>query len=162
MVPRLISYELLKFLHVIGATVILGTGSGIAFFMFMAHRTADATFVAGTSKTVVTADAVFTLTAVLLQPLTGWLLARDAGLPLTTPWIAASIGLYLVAGLAWLPVVAVQIRMRDLALKAAASGTTLPPAYSRQFRTWFLLGIPGFGATLAIVWLMVAKPALWP
>ena len=32
---------MLRWLHVIGATVLLGTGAGIAFFMVMAHRTRD-------------------------------------------------------------------------------------------------------------------------
>ena len=32
----------LRYLHIVGATVLLGTGMGIAFFMLMAHRTRDA------------------------------------------------------------------------------------------------------------------------
>ena len=153
-------YLALKYLHVLGATVILGTGSGIAFFMLMAHRSGDAAFVARTAGIVVIADAIFTATAVTLQPLTGYLLARETGVPLTEGWLAHSIALYVVAGLFWLPVVWIQARMRDLARDAAASGAPLPRAYRRLFHVWFAFGIPGFGAVLAIVWLMVAKPAL--
>jgi uncharacterized membrane protein len=155
------TYLALKYLHVIGAAVLLGTGAGIAFFMLMAHRTADAAFVARTAGVVVAADAIFTLTAVLAQPLTGWLLARQLGLPLTESWLAASLCLYAVAGAFWLPVVWIQARMRDLAAAAAGRGSELPLAYHRLFRIWFAFGFPGFGAVLLIIWMMVAKPALW-
>ena len=62
-------YFALKFLHVIGAAVLLGTGAGIAFFMLMAHRTGDTAAVAATARIVVIADYVFTATAVVAQPL---------------------------------------------------------------------------------------------
>lgn len=153
-------YLLLKFVHVIGAAVIFGTGSGIAFFMLIAHRSGDVAFVARTAGTVVLADTVFTATAVVLQPFTGWLLAREAGWSLTEPWILGALALYALAGLAWLPVVVLQIRMRDLARSAAAGDAPLPTAYHRLFRWWFALGFPGFGAVVAIFWLMITKPNL--
>jgi uncharacterized membrane protein len=155
-----VPYTALKVLHVLGATVILGTGTGIAFFMLMAHLSRDAGFVARTAGTVVLADALFTATAVIAQPVTGCLLARELGLPLGEPWIALSLGLYGLTGLVWLPVVWMQARMRDLARAAAAANAPLPPAYHRLFRLWFACGIPGFSAVLAILWLMVAKPSL--
>lgn len=152
-------YLTLKYLHVLGATVILGTGSGIAFFMLMAHLSRDAAFVARTAGVVVIADILFTATAVTLQPVTGYLLARETGVPLTEGWLAHSLALYVIAGLFWLPVVWIQARMRDLAREAAAAGQPLPRAYQRLFQTWFAFGIPGFASVLAIVWLMIAKPA---
>jgi uncharacterized membrane protein len=152
------AYVALKTLHVIGATVLLGTGAGIAFFMVMAHRTGDAAFVARTARVVVIADYVFTASAVVAQPLTGWGLARMAGYPLTHGWIALSLGLYLVTGAFWLPVVWMQTRMRDIAVTVAARGEPLPLTYHRLYRLWFAFGFPAFGAVLAIVWLMVAKP----
>ncbi len=154
------TYLFLKYLHVIGATVILGTGSGIAFFMLMAHLSRDAAFVARTAATVVIADMVFTATAVIAQPLTGYLLSRATGVSLSDPWLLASLALYVFVGLFWLPVVWMQIRMRDLAAVAAAAGENLPPAYDRLFRIWFIFGFPGFGGTMAIIWLMVSKPSL--
>lgn len=152
-------YLTLKYAHVVGAIVLLGTGTGIAFFMLMAHRTGDAAHVALTAGTVVVADTVFTATAVVIQPITGVLLAREAGYALTETWIVGSVALYLVAGAAWLPVVAIQLRMRDLARAAAAEGVALGNDYHRLYRCWFLLGFPGFGAVVAILWLMIAKPA---
>lgn len=152
--------ELLRWLHVIGAAVLLGTGAGIAFFMLLAHRTRDAVLIAHVAGTVVIADFLFTATAVVVQPITGAFLAHLLGWPLSTPWIAASLGLYLVTGLCWLPVVAIQIKMRDLARSAATRGVPLDLQYHRLYRRWFLLGIPAFVSVLAILWLMVARPDL--
>lgn len=153
-------YVLLKVAHVIGAAVLLGTGAGIAFFMLMAHRSRDPAVIAHTAGIVVLADTVFTASAVILQPITGAALAHLAGYPLLSGWIGLSLGLYVVTGLCWLPVVWIQIRLRDLALQAAESGAPLPERYFRLFRLWFVLGFPAFAAVLGIVWLMVAKPAL--
>ena len=155
-------YFLLKFLHVIGATVLLGTGAGIAFFMLMAHRSGNVVVVAGVARIVVIADFVFTATAVIAQPVTGILLARTAGYSLAEGWILASILLYLLTGAFWLPVVWMQMRMRDLAVAAAETGAALPDAYHRLFRTWFAFGFPAFAAVLAIFWLMIARPEIGP
>ncbi len=155
------TYLILKYLHVLGAVVVLGTGAGIAFFMLMADRSRDTAFIARTAGVVVLADTVFTATSILAQPVTGYLLLRQTGGALGEPWIIASLALYAVAGAFWLPVVWMQIRMRDLARAAVAAQAPLPPAYHRLFRLWFAFGFPGFGAVMLIVWLMIAKPALW-
>jgi uncharacterized membrane protein len=155
-------YLALKFLHVLGAVVILGTGVGIAFFMLMAHLSRDAAFIARTARVVVLADLVFTLTAIVAQPLTGLVLMRISGARLSDSWIIASLGLFAVAGAFWLPVIWMQRRMRDLAAHAAAAGAPLPPEYHRLFRLWFLYGVPGFGSVLLILWLMIAKPVFGP
>jgi len=145
---------------VIGATVLLGTGAGIAFFMLMAHRTGDVRVIAGVARIVVRADYVFTATAVVAQPVTGVLLARWVGYTLTEGWIIASIALYLFTGAFWLPVVWMQSRMRSLAVAAARSGEALPAEYHRLFRLWFAFGFPAFTAVLAIFWLMIARPEI--
>jgi len=155
------AYLALKFLHVIGAAVLLGTGAGIAFFLWMANRTKKAAVVASVARIVVIADFVFTATAVIVQPVTGTLLAWQMGFSLSDRWIAVSILLYFVTGVFWIPVVFMQIRMRDLAMKAARSGrAALPAEYHRLFRRWFAFGFPAFGSVLLIFWLMIAKPAL--
>jgi len=151
-------YFLVKYLHVLGAIVILGTGSGIAFFMLMAHRSGDTAFIARTAGTVVIADMLFTLTAVLLQPITGGLLMVLSSTGFNELWISTSLGLYAVAGLFWVPVIFMQIEMRDLARAAVAENAALPPRYFALIRRWMLFGIPGFGSVMAIVWLMIAKP----
>jgi uncharacterized membrane protein len=153
-------YFLLKWLHVIGAAVLLGTGAGIAFFMLMAHRGGDVRVIAGVARIVVLADYMFTATAVVAQPVTGVLLARATGYSLAEGWILASIALYLLTGAFWLPVVWMQSRMRSLAEAAAAAGEALPAEYHRLFRRWFAFGFPAFTAVLAIFWLMIARPEI--
>jgi uncharacterized membrane protein len=154
-------YFLLEFLHLLGAAVLLGTGAGIAFFMLLAHRTGDARTVAAVARIVVIADFLFTATAVVAQPVTGLLLAWKVGYSLWDGWIVVSMLLYLVTGAFWLPVVGMQMRMRELAAAAAREAKPLPEAYHRLFRLWFAFGFPAFAAVLAIYWLMIAKPPLW-
>ncbi len=151
-------YFFVKYLHVLGAIVILGTGTGIAFFMLMAHRTSDAAFIARTATTVVIADMLFTLTAVLLQPVSGGVLMMLSSTAFSERWLMTSLGLYAIAGLFWVPVIFMQIEMRDLVCDAAAQGEPLPPRYFALFRRWFLFGILGFGSVMAILWLMITKP----
>jgi uncharacterized membrane protein len=91
-------YFVFKYLHVIGAAVLLGTGAGIAFFQLMAHRSGDPAIIAAVARIVVIADFLFTATAVLLQPLTGAALAGLSGYSLGEGWIVLSILLYLLAG----------------------------------------------------------------
>ena len=154
------SILILRWLHLIGSTVLLGTGIGIAFFMVMAHRTRDAKVIAHTAGVVVLADYLFTATAVVIQPITGALLVEYVGWGWSQTWIWASIGLYLVTGALWLPVVWMQARMRNLARAAALRSESLPQQYFRLYRLWFAFGIPAFLAVLIIIWLMVAKPVL--
>jgi uncharacterized membrane protein len=151
-------YLAIEYLHVLGAIVILGTGMGIAFFMLMAHRSGDPAFIANTAAVVVTADFIFTLSAVLLQPVTGGLLMWLSSTSITEGWLMTALVLYAIAGAFWIPVVFMQIEMRDLARTAVAKGAPLPPRYFLLFRRWFLFGIPGFGSVMAILWLMIAKP----
>jgi uncharacterized membrane protein len=153
-------YLVLKYLHVIGATVLLGTGAGIAFFMLLAHWTGRVTAIAEVARIVVIADFVFTTTAVIAQPITGVALAWTAGYSLWEGWIVLSILLYLFTGAFWLPVVWMQMEMRNLAAAAAARGEPLPLRYHRLFRLWFLFGFPAFFAVLAIFWLMIARPPI--
>jgi uncharacterized membrane protein len=133
-------YLVLKFVHVIGAAVLLGTGAGIAFFQLAAHRTGKPAVIAGVGRIVVLADLLFTATAAIVQPITGVWLASEAGYPLLQGWRVWSIALYLLTGAFWLPVVWMQIRMRDLAEEAVRKGAPLPPAYHRLFWTWFAFG----------------------
>lgn len=152
-------YLVLKFLHVIGAAVLLGTGAGIAFFLYRAERREGPAGIAATLRTVVVADYLFTATAAVAQPLTGLWLVHVVGYPLQQTWIVASLALYAFVAVCWLPVVVIQIRMRDIASRAAETGEELPPDYWRLSRLWFWLGWPAFLSVLTIVWLMIAKPA---
>ncbi len=148
-----------KLLHVLGASVLFGTGLGIAFFMFMAHRSKDVRVAAAISGLVVIADFVFTGSAAVLQPITGLTLAFALGLsPLKELWIVLSIALYVAVGLCWLPVVFIQIRMRNIAQEAVRTGKSLPREYRDLFRIWFWLGWPAFAGIIGIFALMIWQP----
>ncbi len=153
-------FFILKYLHVIGAAVLLGTGAGIAFFMLVAHLRGDPHEIAGVARTVVLADFLFTATAVILQPITGVLLAWEAGYSLLDGWIVVSLVLYGITGAFWLPVVWMQMQMRDLVSEAVASQAPMPRRYHRLFWTWFACGFPAFAAVLAIFWLMIVRPPI--
>jgi uncharacterized membrane protein len=153
------SYLVLKWLHVLSSTLLFGTGLGSAFYMFFASRTRDPRVIAAVVRLVVIADWAFTTPSIIAQPATGLWMVHIAGYPLTSRWLVASIGLYLLAGAAWLPVVWMQMRMRDLARLAAQTGAPLPPAYDRMLRAWVALGIVAFAALVVVFWLMVYKPS---
>ncbi len=152
--------HLLRWMHIIGATVLLGTGAGIAFFMLMAHRTRDAKLIAHVANTVVIADWLFTAPAVVIQPVTGYFLALSMGWDITEPWIMWSLALYVVTGVFWLPVVWIQHQLRHHARQAMLANAPLPKRYFTLFRIWYVCGFPAFAAVLAIVWLMITRPAL--
>ena len=157
----LVTWEfLLRWTHVIGATVLLGTGAGIAFFMLIAHLSDDPKIIAHTAGVVVIADTIFTASAAIVQPVTGILLAISMGWPLSEGWIVLSILLYIVVGIFWLPVVWIQIQMRDMARMAAREDGPLPQRYHRLFRIWFACGFPAFAAVLLIVTLMLLRPSI--
>ena len=151
-------YPVIKWLHIVSSTVLFGTGAGIAFFFLRAQRTGDTKIIAAVGRDVVLADMVFTATAVVLQPVTGIALAFMAGFPLSSLWLVWSMVLYVLVGCCWLPVVWLQMRMRDLAIVATANGSPLPAAYQRCYRRWFALGWPAFTGVLVIFYLMVTKP----
>lgn len=151
-------YLALKWLHVLSAAVLFGTGLGIALFMWLAYQSRDAAAMAVTARIVVIADFLFTLPAVVLQPLTGLWLVHETGYELLDLWLLLTIALYLLAGACWVPVVFIQIRARDLAVAARRSRAPLPPAFHRLMKRWFWLGWPAFLSVVAIYWLMLYKP----
>ncbi|MCI0430437.1 MAG: DUF2269 domain-containing protein [Rhodospirillales bacterium] len=151
-------YEIVKTVHIMSATVLFGTGLGTAWFMWRADRSGDAATVVATTRNVVLADWLFTTPAIIVQPLSGLWLILLGGYSPVERWLLWTYGLYLLAGACWLPVVWLQIRMRDLAAAAVASGAPLPAHYRRYAWIWFGLGWPAFIAIIFIVYVMVAKP----
>ncbi len=153
------SYLVVQWIHVLSSTLLFGTGIGSAFYLFVATLRRDTALVAGVASMVVWADWLFTATTAILQPLTGLWLVHIAGFPLGTGWIAWSLALYVVAIGCWLPVVRLQMRMRNLAVAATRGNAELPPEFWRCFRLWISLGTPAFFAFVAIFYLMIVKPA---
>ena len=149
------TYLIVKWLHIISATVLFGTGIGTAYHMWMAYRRGEPSVIAHVARTTVSADWWFTAPAGILQPVTGfwliWLTGRD---PLSS-WLVLSYALFLVAFACWLPVVRIQLMVRD----EMASAQTVPETVHRAMRRWFLLGWPAFIALAVVFYLMVAKPS---
>jgi len=154
-----VEYLVVKWIHVISSTLLFGTGIGSAFYLLMASLRRDPSTAYFVARHVVIADWLFTSTSIVVQPLTGFYLVHLAGMPLASRWLTWSIVLYAVAGACWLPVVWLQMRLRDLARDAAAADVQLAPLYWTYFKMWVALGLPAFFALLAVFYLMVAKPA---
>jgi len=151
-------YLLLKTLHILSATVLFGTGLGIAYFKWTTDRSGDVRAIRVVSERVVIADWLFTTPAIVVQPLTGIALAIEAGYPLFHGWLGLSLLLYLATGACWIPVVWLQYRMRDLARASDAAGVALDRRYWNYARRWFQLGVPAFVALIVVFGLMVARP----
>jgi uncharacterized membrane protein len=149
-------YLALKTLHILSASILFGTGLGTAYFMWAANRSNDPAVIASTAHRVAVADWAFTTPTVIFQPLSGLWLAHHAGFA-WNDWLSVSLVLYGIAGACWLPVVWLQLRMRDMARFALHRDQSLPPAYWRLARIWFWLGVPAFLCMVAVFFLMVFK-----
>lgn len=156
-------YLIAKWLHILSSTLLFGTGIGSAFYLLFtsltARKSGDPRAVAVVAAKVVQADMLFTATTIVFQPLSGWYMAHLAGMPLTSRWLMWSYALYALATACWLPVVWIQVRMRELARAADTRGATLPAAYWRYLWVWTALGVPALFAFVIVFYLMVAKPA---
>ena len=153
-------YLVVKWLHVLSSTLLFGTGIGTAFYLLVVSLHRDVRVVAAVARYVVIADWLFTATTVVFQPVSGFWMTHWARIPWRNGWLGWSVLLYALAVACWLPVVVLQMRMRDQATQAAAAGHPLPPAYWRAFRAWVALGVPAFFAFVAVFYLMVVKPPL--
>jgi uncharacterized membrane protein len=154
------AYYWLKTVHILSSTILFGTGRGTAFFKWVTDRSGNVEAIRVVAERVVLADWIFTTPAIVVQAVTGVLLARIAGFPLSSGWVSYAIALYALTGACWIPVVWLQIEMRELARGAAAQRLPLADQYWRYARIWFWLGVPAFAAVVAIFWLMVFKPTL--
>lgn len=154
-------YLVLKWIHVLSSTILFGAGVGSAFHLFAATLRRQVGGIAMATRNVVLADWLLTTTTAVLQPVSGLALVHMLDLPYSTPWVAWSLVLYGVAIACWLPVVAIQIRMRNLMAQAQRSGAPVPAAYDRLFHWWTGLGCVAFLVFLLIFWLMVAKRLPW-
>jgi uncharacterized membrane protein len=151
-------YLILKWLHILSSVVLVGTGFGSAFYLFFVNRSKSLEAQVIVSRLVCKADWWFTTPTVIIQPVTGIAMAVLVGWPLTTPWILISLVLYVFAGVCWLPVVWMQLRMAQLAQTALEDKTPLSVEYWKLAKMWEWLGYPAFIAMLGVFYLMVNKP----
>ena len=152
------AYFLIKTLHIVSATILFGTELGIAFFMFRSWFTDDLREKHFALRTTVLADYLFTAPAAVLQPLTGAWLIWGGGFAWTDGWLLATYVLYAIAAACWLPVVWIQIRLKQMVTTSIDTDAPLPREYQRLFRWWFTLGWPAFLGLVAVFFLMVIKP----
>jgi len=147
-------YLSIKLIHIISATLLFGTGLGSAFYMFMAYRSGNMIVMAETNRIVVLADFCFTTPTVIIQLVTGLYLLNALGLEWTSPWSLSVLGLYLFVGLCWLPVVWLQIWLRNRALQLQ----TPDAQYRLRMKIWLLLGVMAFPTVIILYSFMVYKP----
>ena len=156
-----LDYLLVKWLHILSATIIFGTGIGTAYFMLTANLARNVQYIHLISRYVVIADWIFTSPAIVFQFFSGLYLMHAAGYRLTDDWLVESLILYCIAGGCWLPVVGIQIKMRDMAETAVTKGQNLPNQYWKYNRWWLALGALAFPLVTIIFWLMVSKNGLF-
>jgi len=154
-------YLLIKWIHIISSTLLFGTGLGSAFYKYMTDRSNNVNAIAITNRTVVLADWLFTTPTVLIQPATGVMMVFIAGYSFTDSWLLVSIILYIIAGACWLPVVVLQIKMRQISNLAIHTTTDLPDIYWKHTKTWFWLGVPAFISIVCTFYLMTNKPVIF-
>ena len=154
------SYLVLLWLHLIGAAILFGTGLGIAFFAWFGCRRGlrdnEIALVRGVLRLTVVADTVFTAVWAAIQPVTGYLLWRLTGGQWPDRWLLWVLVAYVFVGLCWLPVVWLQVQLRDDA-DAAASVSALPARFQARLRLWFALRWPAFLAVMALFALMITR-----
>ena len=151
-------YFIVKTLHIIGSTILFGTGIGIAFFMFRSCFTGNLNGKYYAVSNTVLADCLFTFPAVILQPLTGFWLIHEVGYDWNSAWLLLTYGSYLLVAMCWLPVVWIQIQLKRMIKQSIENKTELPALYSRYFKAWVMLGWPALIGLVVIFFLMVAKP----
>lgn len=152
------AYLIVKTLHIVSSTILFGTGLGIAFFMVRSQFCENIVEKHYAARTTVLADTLFTLPAVIVQPVTGFWLILHGGYEWTEFWLVATYISYAIAGACWLPVVWLQIEMKNMLAAAVESDGVLPPRYFRLFKIWFALGWPAFIGLIAVFFMMVMKP----
>jgi len=151
------NYFLLKLIHILSSTLLFGTGLGSAFYFWRANQSKNIHAMYFAAKNVVIADWLFTTPSVIIQPITGILLMQVLGVPFSANWIVLALILYAIIGACWLPVVWLQIKMRDMLAAAVNHQTELPILYYHYYRAWFILGWPAFIGVIIIFYLMVFK-----
>lgn len=152
-------YLWLKLAHIVSSVLLVGTGFGSAFYLFFINRTHNLAAQAEVARLVVRADWWFTTPTVIIQPVTGIAMALLAGIPLTQGWLFWALCLYGLAGLCWLPVVWIQIRMLRLLNSARTAQKELTTEYWYLAKWWEGLGYIAFVAMAGVFYLMVFKPS---
>ncbi len=149
-------YSFLKYIHVLAAIAALGTNLTYTLWLTRARKNPAA--LPFTLRTVKIIDAwIATPAYVLLFP-TGWWLTSLAGWSLTTPWVLTSLSLYALLSVIGLGVYTPTLNKQILLAESPGPDS---PEYRRiSFRSNTTSAALN-ALALIILYLMVAKPALW-
>jgi len=145
-------YLWIKLLHILSATVLFGTGMGTAFFMYRTYLSKNDDAMAVTTRNVVMADWLFTTPAVAIQLVSGLWLTSKLGIAYDSVWFITVISLFVFVGACWIPVVWIQIRIRDLIAENADRNE-----YRKLMQAWFVLGVLAFSSVIILFYMMVSK-----
>lgn len=151
------SYLTLKMLHILSAVLVAGTGTGLAFFMFMANRSNNQEAIKVAAKNVILGDWLFTLPGVITLTITGPLLMLELGYSFYSPWFYWVAGLFIFIGVCWIPVLRIQYKLYELS-KSIVHNEDDHDKFKRLMKYWTALGTAAFSAILVIFWLMIVKP----
>jgi uncharacterized membrane protein len=151
-------YFLLKTFHGLLAAVLFGAALTGLFFARRAWKEADPRQMAATFASLVRLEFWLIASSAVLLPLSGVALANVGGWPLGQRWLLWSVGIYLLAALCWLPLLWLQVRIRNLARRALRDGTPLAPQVASHLavRTW--LAVLALVLLVVVYALMVVKP----
>ncbi len=158
----MMGYDIVKWTHIVSATVFFATGVGTAVWMWLAHGNGDVRVIASVARIVVRIDLGFTATSGLVLPVTGAILVSMADVPAGAPWLIASYILYAIAFICWTMATRLRINVRDMAESSASQSQALPDRYYRYMRWWFQLSWPALVAFLVVIYLMLAQPLAAP
>lgn len=149
---------IVKTVHIVSAAILFGTAFGITFFMFRSHAADTLRERYFAVRTTVLAENLFVLPTVFILPLTGIWLLHDGSHDPDALWVALAIALFTAGGVCWLPVVWLQVQLRNMLADAVRGSHAVPERYRTLYRVWCLLAWLPFAILIVIFALMVAKP----
>lgn len=149
-------FTALKFIHVLSAIVAFGWNASYGFWLARAARQPQETQLF-TLRTIKLMDDRVANPLYGLLLITGLAMAFTAGLPLTTRWIASALVLYVIAIVMAFALITPNFRKSIAALETEGpEGPTYKSAMARGRTLGIIIGV----IVLAIVFLMVVKPAV--
>lgn len=155
------TYFVMKWLHILSSVLMVGTGFGSAVYFFFVNRWGDIHAKQYVARMVVFCDWLFTTPTIILQPISGYWLMRQSGWTFDSPWFLSVLLVYVIVGMSWLPVVWLQIRMKQLLDEALKQNKPIPSLYETYRKWWEGLGVIGFGGSTVLFYLMVSKASFW-
>jgi uncharacterized membrane protein len=149
-------YTFLKYILIVSATVAFGANITYILWFTRARKKPEAlTFTLDTVKII--DNWIATPSYILLFP-SGWWLTFLAGWTLTTPWILTALILYTALSVTGLGIYTPTLK-KQIALAEGPGPNT--PEYKKISVRSNTIGIVLNIFVLIIIYLMVAKPALW-